>query len=541
MDATPAAPARSCVMAKLVWGLLVALLVVHVPAFLCMGLDHDVTVFDLFARNLLHGGVHYRDYGDINLPGMLWLHVAIRATLGWRPEAIRLVDLGIVGGSILLLLSWLPADRNGLLKPVTALLLFAAYFSTNEWCHCQRDPWMLLPALLALALRRRLVARLREPNPVKTTVLAGAFAEGLCWAAAFWIKPFVAVPALLAWLTSALLIGNWGRLALDASGILAGGLAAGGAGIAWLMGTGAWPYWIECVRTLNPEYYRFDTTEGARWLVIAGVLIRFFPWILVHLAAVPLALEDLWQTVRNRQQASSSALLAALYLGWLVQATYFQHQFDYVQLPPLLLGLALVASRWPGLPRLLLRHLLIAGLFLFLLVRFPVLTKDRAALWGRCLHEGSSPGLRDRLSLYGQVDWQDLERVANYLRVQGIRDDELTCYALRTLPLIQELDVVPAGNLVDVSLVLTGLPGFRDFIHERLAASGQKYVVVDLVQLDLSRANFAANQNDPLPIPQYTQQPLPWAEHVAYRAGRYLVLSVDGRDMPTWLRTSFNQ
>src|SRR5262249_8938765 len=180
----------------------------------------------------------------------------------------------------------------------------------------------------------RQVARLRAPNLVKTTVLAGAFAEGLCWAAAFWIKPFVAVPALLVWLTSALLIGNWGRLALDASGILAGGLAAGGVGIAWLMGTGGWPHWIECVRTLNPEYFRFDTTEGARWLVIAGVLIRFFPWILIHLAAVPLALEDLWQTVRNRRQASLSALLAALYLGWLVQASFFQRQFDYVQFPP---------------------------------------------------------------------------------------------------------------------------------------------------------------------------------------------------------------
>src|SRR5262249_18934017 len=154
---------------------------------------------------------------------------------------------------------------------------------------------------------------------------------------------------------------------------------------------------------------------------------------------------------------------------------------------------------------------------------------------------GSSADLRDRLSLYGQVDWQDLEHVADFLRVQGIRDDELTCYALRTLPLIQELDVVPAGNLMDVSLVLTGLPGFRGFIHERLAASGQKYVVVDLVQLGLSRENLAAGENDPPPIPPSTQQPVPWADHLAYRAGRYLVLSVDGRDMPSWLRTSFNQ
>jgi hypothetical protein len=541
MDATLAAPARTCVMAKLVWLLLAALLVVHVPAFLCMGLDHDVTVFDLFARNVLRGGVHYRDYGDINLPGMLWLHGAIRATLGWRPEAIRLVDLGILGAIVPLLLSWLPADRNGLLKPVTALLLGAAYFSTNEWCHCQRDPWMLLPALLALALRRRQVARLRERELAARAAFGGAFVEGLCWAAAFWIKPFVAVPALFVWLTSAVLVARPGRLTLDASGVLAGGLTAGAAGIAWLVGTGAWPYWIECVRALNPEYYRFDTTEGDRWLVIAGVLVRFFPWILVHVAALPLALEDLWQVARGPREGNQSALLAALYLGWLTQAVCFQHLFDYVQLPPVLLGLAVVASRWPSLSRPLLRRLLLAGLFLFLLVRFPVLTRERAALWPSCFREGNSPALRDRLSLYGVVDWEDLERVADYLRSQKIGDDELTCYSLRTLPLIEELDVLPAGNLMDVSLVLTGLPGFRNLIHERLAASKQKYVVVDLVRLGLSRAELSTGNSGPLPIPQFDQHPLPWSEHVAFRAGRYLVLRIDWRDMPLWLQTSFGQ
>ena len=31
-----------------------------------------------------------------------------------------------------------------------AALLFAFYLSTSEFCHAQRDVWMLLPALAAL-------------------------------------------------------------------------------------------------------------------------------------------------------------------------------------------------------------------------------------------------------------------------------------------------------------------------------------------------------------------------------------------------------
>ena len=38
-----------------------------------MPLFSDVIHYDLSARNLLRGGVHYRDVLDINLPGMVWV------------------------------------------------------------------------------------------------------------------------------------------------------------------------------------------------------------------------------------------------------------------------------------------------------------------------------------------------------------------------------------------------------------------------------------------------------------------------------------
>src|SRR3954465_12957366 len=133
------------------WGLLVALLAAGLPLFLRMPLWADVTLYDLAARNVLAGGIHYRDVFDPNPPGLVGVRVAVRSLLGWRPEAIRLFDFGVVSGVILLLLRWLPPGR----RVWAALLLYLFYLGTSEWCHCQRDVWMLLPALAALRLRQR--------------------------------------------------------------------------------------------------------------------------------------------------------------------------------------------------------------------------------------------------------------------------------------------------------------------------------------------------------------------------------------------------
>src|ERR1043166_6581012 len=53
---------------------LIGLLVTAVPLFLCMPLCNDATLYDLAARNILHGGTLYHEVFDTNLPGMVWLH-----------------------------------------------------------------------------------------------------------------------------------------------------------------------------------------------------------------------------------------------------------------------------------------------------------------------------------------------------------------------------------------------------------------------------------------------------------------------------------
>ena len=71
------------------WAGLVALLAVNLPAFLCMGLDSDILMYDLCARRVLAGDVHYRDLLETNFPGIVWLHMIFRSVVGWSFEALR--------------------------------------------------------------------------------------------------------------------------------------------------------------------------------------------------------------------------------------------------------------------------------------------------------------------------------------------------------------------------------------------------------------------------------------------------------------------
>ena len=432
---------------------LVAVVAVHLPAFLCLGLDSDVSMWDLCTRNVLGGGVAYRDAFENNFPGMLWLHLGIRSLAGWSSVAIRMADLGVLIGIVVLLLRWLPP--GGALRPATAALLLACYLSTSEWCHCQRDTWMLLPALLALDLRRRQVARLREGVRGRT-LFAWAFLEGLCWAVALWIKPFVVVPAFLCWLTSLVLVCRSDRerrfrgIAADLGGLLAGGLIAGAAGVVWLRSTGAWPAFVTIVLGWN-RVYAAEGYAGERLAWLAGVLVRLLPGSLVHLVAVPVAFEQLRVVVcrraNGRPAACPTALLAALYLGWMVQAFGMQQAFDYIHVPAILLGIALVAAHWPRLAPLP-RWAVASCAVVCLAAQQPSLMAHRLALWGRCVREGSTAELRDRLALNDRIGWRELEQVADFLRQQGVSDGEVTCYTVRTLPLYVMLDRQPFDALL---------------------------------------------------------------------------------------------
>jgi hypothetical protein len=519
------------------------------PAHLCRGLDGDIHVFDQCARNVLEGGVAYRDVPEINLPGMTWLHVAVRGLFGWRPEALRAVDLGVLAVVVGLLAGWTPAAAlGGWGRPLTAVLLLVQYLGSWEWCHCQRDVWMMVPALLALQMRARQADRLNQPPAASGRLFAAAFVEGALWATAFWIKPFVAVPCVLCWLSAtvpALRMGSRrGRVLLDGLGVLAGGVVVGLAGIAWLVQTGAWPYFTHIMFVLNPQYAGHDFSEGNGAILYLAAAVRFLPWSLVHLAAVPVAAADLWSAWRARPgEGSRCGLLACCYLGWLLQAVAIQHPWDYVHMPPLLLGTACLCARLLVLPGGVMHTAALSAAVLALGLWLPSLLVERLPLWSACVREGSTPAMRDRLQRYPLFEWQHLDAVAAELRRRGAADGEVTCFSLRTLPLLAMLHMRPSTRSTYLETGLAVMPHLRKPILDELAASRQKYIVCDLHRLcdeaNLDPGTLPAEADAPLPIPQYLQQPMPWKERIVFRAGRYVLLAVSGPEMPVWVHTSF--
>jgi hypothetical protein len=493
------------------------------------------TLYDLCARNVLAGGVPYRDVFDTNPPGMLWLHLLVRTLFGWSSEALRLADFVVFALVVALLALWLRRDGRSPTACVwTAFALVAFYFGLSEWCHCQRDTWMLLPALGALWLHRLRLSIPAAPGG------ALALAEGVLWGGAFWVKPFVALPALACWLTGLALSGRAGRpWRADAAALAAGALLALAPGLAWLWRSGSWPPFCNVLLHWDPEY----NSNAPGLLERTRLVYRALrPWGFVHLAAVPVAVVVLVRAVRGwAAPPGGEALLAAFSLGWLVQAAYVQKGYDYSLASALPPALALVAGRpwWPG--RFRLGWAVLAVFAALAAWRHPLLQADRPALWVRCWQEGSSPALRDRLKSDlgpNAPDWADLERVADYLRRRHPGDGEVTCYNNTTHPLYLALDLRPSTPFLHFNTVLACFPSRREEVRRALAASRQRYVVSDLravPPLDKEGA-LAQRPGRPLALPPAFPGDMtgtfPWSLPVVFRAGRYLVHEAKGEVGP---------
>jgi hypothetical protein len=533
---------------RLGWCALALLLLVAVPLHVSMPLFSDVIQYDISARVVLKGGVHYRDVFDTNLPGMVWVHMAIRSLLGWSSEAFRLADLAVVSAIIVLLVGWLRLPgRSGATQVWTAALLFGFYFSTSEWVQGQRDTWMLLPALLALSLRRRQLDDLLTPAPQLRIVACRALLEGVCWGAAFWIKPFVAVPGLSCWLLSAVLVWRAsglrrGRLlALDAAALLAGGLFAGALGILWLAESGAWPYFWHVMTGVNREYYAatHDVTLVSH---LQWVLQHFFPWTLVYAVSLPLAGRAVWglagapHLAREALPAfSHKLLLSGSFLGWLFQAAFLQVAHEYVLAPPIRLGWTLLLGLAPPRPPRLLAWAL---LFIFVglaVWRHPLARWDRLSLWGRCWTEGS-PALRNRLQLTHVSHTPDrvaLREVADFLRRQELSDGELTCCNGSAISLYLDVDVKPPTPFVHFDMLFRYFPGHVEEVRRQLNASPQRFVVTDLQYArNVWGRPLEGPAEDPLALPRDFPEEwarlYPWSEPIVFRSGRYFVHRVTG-------------
>src|SRR5580658_1701306 len=78
-------------------------LLAGLPLYLQSPLWCDITLYDLAARNLLKGGVHYRDLFDTNLPGFVWLLTGLRWLFGPSAIVVCIADLAVVAGVVALI------------------------------------------------------------------------------------------------------------------------------------------------------------------------------------------------------------------------------------------------------------------------------------------------------------------------------------------------------------------------------------------------------------------------------------------------------
>ena len=537
---TPSRPARLFTAAGV--AVAVAALAFGVPLFLQSGPWCDLTLYQLAARNLLGGGVLYRDIFDTNLPGFVWVFAAIQAAFGEGVVAARAIDLAVVAAVTALLTRQVgdagggPAARAWF---VAGVALF--YPLTPEFDHAQRDVWMLLPALAAFRLRQAG----RAP-----------FVEGLLWGVAVWVKPHVVVPAFAVWAASARYRPP-GR-PLGTVPLLAAGSLLGLAGLAAIAAGGAWPAFVEVLTVWNPEYTAGTMAELGKRL--PTTFQYFAPWSLMHFVTLPMAVAQLARGRRPDPAARPRALLAAMYLAWMLQALVVQRGLEYVHVPETLLALAVAASY--GVPVGLTGGLTLAvqaaavaagvGEVTRRTDYFPmdvprVFSRAAWSAWPHCFGPGS-PALRDRLGQYTLPccpTWTDLAAVEGYLRAvePPLADGELLTFHDSPHPLYLSLRLKPATRYLHFGTV-TAMRSQQPRVAAEVRRAAPRYVVSDLRRMTWDKgvedAPDARGDPDGLPawLPLSQRGVFPWDQPVAFRAGRYVVHRVTRPigdvDVPDW-------
>lgn len=485
---------KSLLPAPITIVMLVVLAAVLTPLFVCAPVTSDTSLFDVQAMTAQRGGVLYRDVIEPNLPGVVWIHMAVRSIAGWSSEAMRLFDLSVLVLTAILLCSFV-ARRADLttetgqtatpsrLPLLLFVFLFLFYVTRNEWCHCQRDSWMLLPVACALWLRReRSVGRL-------PTALS-ACAEGAFWGIAFWIKPHVAVPALAAMTVDRRRHRSWGDWLVDNGWVICGGVAAAVPGVVWLIVNGAWSHFWEMMLEWNPDYLEAGRQRRSLHR-LALMFQRFHPWGLIHLLAMPLAVFNfrrLWRSATSDPANAASpadlaatnwrAVISGVYIAWLAQTFLLQHAMDYIHVPEIMLALVVVGG-FPWQLDISLRRPIVLFALAMVTVMSPQLQPRRLLQWTRCLQEGSTPQVRAQLALGNFPDWEQLSSVQTFLQQNDVRDRDVTCFNVHSIHLHQELGILPATRYWTVLTPLTMFPGRFEQIMHTIENSRHRYVVLE--------------------------------------------------------------
>jgi len=514
------------------------------PLFVCMPLTNDTLHYDLQAWNLLNGGTLYADLLEPNFPGIIWMHIAIRSCVGWSSEAMRFVDLTFYAMTLTFLGAGL--RHGGWSLRATgwlSVVLTFAYFSQTEWCHTQRDGWLLLPTTAAIWLRQRQIRRSRHGASLSSLVGAG-FLEGLVWGVAVWLKPYIVIPAFLAWFVSLLRLQNRPARLADFAGLLLGGLCVGGAGLGWMIASGTWvPFW-EMVQNWAPYYWeaRLDHWTLGRFLAMS---FRMLPWIFLEPLGVLVSLGFLAKVFLHGapspeadQQAARvdlAALWGAVCTGWFIQGYAFQHLFDYVHWPLLWLS-TVVASLGIHQSPSRLKRIGAYGFAILALVISPCCDGSRLAYWASCWQEGSSPPVRNGLALIPTPNWEDLANAERFLRAHNVQNGDVDCTNNSLIALYCDLKILPPHRYAFQESMAVILKPLRRQILMEIAAGPQRYVVSDYASygwLPARRLHPARNPSlDSIKLPDAARTRYPWAYPIVHQAGTLVIRQVPAPSAP---------
>jgi len=520
-------------------GLLVLL---GLPVFLRMPLCWDVTLYDVGARAILAGGLHYRDVFDTNTPGYVWLLTLLRAVLGNSTIALKAVDFAVFAAIVAVLDRLTKLGGGGPTARWWAIAgMISIYLFETEFIHAQRDIWLALPMLGAIWLRLRRIARIAAGERVG--YFWPAFAEGALWAAAVWIKPHVIPLALLVWILTVRRLsgGSWRTAGRDLAGNLAAGIAVGLAGMAYLVGSGTWPYYWVVMTEWNVHYTDLVFSEFSSRLDHELSWVRPWSTLLVpSLLLVLLSLIDgrvfsaswrpagksgplgrilpgiLYDPGANDAARFTRAVLAGAYLGWAIDSFALQRTFIYAHVIEVFMMIALwAAHRW------CLPALVIAWIAAFSIVfrigdespSFRQTAREAMASTGYHYesleyfyrHELAKQGygrqwvasfttatsgqddarLKDDLKrLKGHLasaNWEELGEVEAFLRSKDAKDREVACWNEGVHPLYLSLGVQPGFRFMHVhntdSIGPDASKSMRAELHTNPAL---RFVVLDL-------------------------------------------------------------
>jgi hypothetical protein len=421
---------------------------------------------------------------------------------------------------------------------------------------------MLLPCLLALMIRPSVLRKIADARSTVAGISARMFVfgmlEGILWAIGFWLKPFVAIPALSVLVVSIRFTPTVRSWSIQTLAVLCGGVLTGSVGIGWMIQSGCWPHFVDMVGNWNGDYFQAGRSRWT-WDRFVSHAIRFQPWILLHFVAMAASVRSLWIRRTSADVSSTtgddvvSNMLAALYLGWIAQAFFLQQLFDYIHVPGILLAwticvrsavLSLASSQcqFSGTPvsqevanvSPAQRNLVYAATIVFVCLVFaasPVFRWHRQRLWlpcvRACLGTPLSPESRDQIAQIPFPRWSELQPMLDHARQLGIADESFMAYNGNLIHLYPVLGFQPATRFVYLDVVARSFPDHRDQMISAIENSPVRYVVSDLREDGwegdipdgvLLPPSVAERQAD-LCFP-YNQTPL-------FRSGGYVLFRID--------------